>query len=115
MNKNTTNYESAQLWQMLTLERGVRYEVQCRMRWENYHEGPTSPIVNYGFYHEDTNTWYGPVDQHLKNSKDWETYKFVHIPPYEGKWKLYVQLNGWGNFGNELTVSFDDFSCRPVK
>jgi hypothetical protein len=115
MNKNTTNFESAQLWQMVSLEKGVRYEVQCRMRWDNHADGPNSPIVNYGVYHEDTNTWYGPVDQNLKKSKNWETYKFVHIPPYQGQWKLYVQLNGWGNFGNQLTVSFDEFSCQPAK
>jgi hypothetical protein len=115
MNKNTTNFESAQLWQMVSLEKGVRYEVQCRMRWDNHADGPNSPIVNYGMYHDATNTWYGPVDQNLKKSKDWETYKFVHIPLYEGKWKLYVQLNGWGNFGNQLTVSFDEFSCQPAK
>jgi len=115
MNKNTSNYESAQLFQMLHLNRGVRYEVECRMRWDSYQEGPRTPIVNYGFYHEESNTWYGPIDQYLRKSKDWETYKFIHIPPYDGKWKLYVQLNGWGNFGNQLTVSFDDFSCRPPK
>jgi hypothetical protein len=115
MDKNTPNYESAQLWQMLTLEKGARYEVQCRMRWDNNPEGQTTPIVSYGMYHEDTNTWYGPIDQHLKESQDWETYTFVHIPPYEGGWKLYVQLNGWGNFGNPLTVSLDDFSCRSAR
>jgi hypothetical protein len=115
MNKNTTNYESAQLWQMLTLEKGVRYEVSGRLRWDSYKEGAGSPIVNLGLYHEATNTWYGPVDQSLKKSKEWETYKFVHVPPHDGKWKLYVQLNGWGNFGSELTVSCDDFSCRSAK
>ncbi len=115
MNKNTTNYESAQLWQMLECEKGVRYEVTCRLRWDSHKEGTGNPIVNLGMYHEDTNTWYGPIDQNLKESKEWETYNFVHIPPYEGKWKLYVQLNGWGNFGNQLTVSCDDFSCKPVE
>jgi hypothetical protein len=115
MNKNTTNYESAQLWQMLNLENGVRYEVSCRLRWDSHKEGAGQPIVNLGMYHEETNTWYGPIDQNLKKSKEWETYKFVHIPPFEGQWKLYVQLNGWGNFGSQLTVSFDDFSCKPAK
>jgi hypothetical protein len=115
MNKDTTNYESAQLWQMLNLEKGVRYEVSCRLRWDSHKEGAGNPIVNLGMYHEDTNTWYGPIDQNLKKSKQWETYKFVHIPPEDGKWKLYVQLNGWGNFGNQLTVSCDDFSCKPAK
>jgi len=115
MNKNTTNYESAQLWQILNLEKGVRYEVSCRLRWDNYKEGAEPPIVNLGMYHEDTDTWYGPIDLKLKKSKEWETYKFVHIPPYDGKWKLYVGLNGWGNFGNQVIVSCDDFSCKPAE
>jgi hypothetical protein len=67
MHKNTTTYESAQLSQMLRLTRGVRYKVQCRMRWEDDQESPTMPIVNVGLYHEETNTCYGPIDQYLKN------------------------------------------------
>jgi len=115
MNENTTNFESAQLYQMVNLEKGIKYNISCRMRWDNYQERPTAPIVNYGYYHEETNTWYGPIDLYLKKSKEWEVYNFVHIPPYEGRWKLYVQLNGWGNFGGQLTVSFDDFSCQPAQ
>jgi hypothetical protein len=30
---------------------------------------------------------------------------------YPGAWKLYVQLNGWGNFGSGVTVSCDDLEC----
>ncbi len=112
MDKNTTNYESAELSQFVELKRGVRYQVQCRMRWDSYQEASGTPIVNFGFYHEASNTWYGPIDQYLKKSKEWETYSFTHIPPHEGKWKLYVQLNGWGNFGNQLAVSVDDVFCR---
>ena len=115
MQKNRTNYESAQLWQLIDLEQGVRYKVQCRMRWDNASKDATAPIVNYGMYHEPSNTWYGPVDQYLKQSSDWQTYEFIHVPPYTGSWKLYGQVNGWGNFGNGLTVSFDDFSCRVAK
>ena len=114
MNKNTSNFESAQLSQYVTLKRGVRYDVRCRMKWDSFSKGPSSPIVNYGFYHEASNTWYGPVDQNLKKTGDWVEYRFTHIPPYDGKWKLYVQLNGWGNFGRKLTVSFDDFRCVAV-
>jgi hypothetical protein len=115
MEKDTTNYESAQLWQILGLERGVRYEVSCRLRWDSYEEGAGGPIVNLGMYHEATNTWYGPVDQVLKKSGGWETYRFAHIPPIDGEWKLYVQLNGWGNFGRGLTISCDDFSCEMAE
>ena len=115
MDEGTGNDESAQLWQMVELRRGVPYRVRCRMRREKFAERETPPIVNYGMYHEATDTWYGPVDQNLRRSAEWEMYSFTHIPPYDGRWKLYVQLNGWGNFGNPLTVSFDDFSVRPVE
>lgn len=111
MGRKTTNFESAQLWQHLHLEEGVRYEVVACLRWDNHAAGAPAPIVNYGIYHEDSNTWYGPVDQVLRKTGEWETYRFVHVPPYGGRWKLYVQLNGWGNFGNGVTVSVDDLTC----
>jgi hypothetical protein len=111
MNKSTTNYESAQLWQMLDLQEGIRYEVSCRMRWDNYEPDTPPPIVNYGIWHEGSRTWYGPVDQTLERTDEWRTYRFTHIPPFGGRWKLYVQLNGWGNFGKAVAVSFDDFNC----
>ena len=115
MSPRTGNLEAAQLRQVLRLKEGARYAVRCRMRWDNYAEDREPPIVNYGLYHEPTNTWYGPIDQVLKPSGKWETYRFVHVPPHAGPWRLYVQLNGWGNFGRGLTVSFDDFSCRPAE
>ncbi len=40
MNENTSNYESTQLSQMVILEKGARYEAQCRMRWDSFKEGP---------------------------------------------------------------------------
>lgn len=112
MSKNTTNYESAQLWQMISLEKGVRYKVSCQLRWDSYNEGDNNLIVNLGMYHEESNTWYGPIDQYLKTTEDWVTYEYTHIPPYDGEWKWYVQLNGWGNFGSSLTISVDDVSCK---
>ncbi len=115
MPKGTSNYESAQLWQYLNLRRGVRYEASCRMRWDNFAPNDPPPIVNYGIFHEDSGTWYGPVDQVLEKNGEWNTYRFAHIPPFEGRWKLYVQLNGWGNFGNPVTISLDDFICTPIK
>jgi hypothetical protein len=112
MDRGTSNFESAQLWQHIALREGARYEVSCRMRWETFAPDAPAPIVNYGIYHEESRTWYGPVDQVLEKTGDWRSYRFIHIPPFAGKWKLYVQLNGWGNFGNGVTVSFDDFSCQ---
>ncbi len=73
------------------------------------------PIVNYGVYHEASRTWYGPVDQVLEKNAEWGTYRFAHIPPLAGRWKLYVQLNGWGNFGRAVTAPLDDFTCTPAK
>ena len=69
MNENTTNYESAQLWQRTRLEKGVRYKVSCRLRWDSYNQGESNLIVNLGMYHEETNTWYGPIDQNLRNDQ----------------------------------------------
>ena len=111
MDTATSNYESAQLWQHVVLREGARYEIRCRMRWDNFTAGAPPPIVNYGIYHEATRTWYGPVDQVLEKTGDWRTYRFTHVPPFPGTWKLYVQLNGWGNFGHGVTVSLDDFTC----
>ena len=111
--KETSNFESGQLWQHLDLRRGVRYEISCRMRWDNFASDVPAPIVNYGIYHEASRTWYGPVDQILERTAGWHTYRFAHIPPFAGPWKLYVQLNGWGNFGRAVVVSLDDFTCTP--
>lgn len=111
----TSNFESAQLWQHVILRRGARYEISCRMRWDNFAPDAPSPIVNYGVFHEGSRTWYGPVDQVLEKNGGWNTYRFIHIPPYAGRWKLYVQLNGWGNFGRTVAVSLDDFTCVPAK
>jgi hypothetical protein len=114
MGKGTSNLGSAQLWQHITLVESARYEVSCRMRWDNFAPSAPAPIVNYGIYHEESGTWYGPVDQTLQPTAEWRTYRFLHNPPFGGSWKLYVQLNGWGNFGSGVTVSFDDFNCTPI-
>jgi hypothetical protein len=113
MGKGTTNFESAQLWQHLDLREGVRYEVGARLRWDSFSPDAPAPIVNFGIFHEESRTWYGPVDQVLEKSGEWRTYTFPHVPPHGGAWKLYVQLNGWGNFGNGVTVSVDDVNCTP--
>ncbi|MFZ5831433.1 MAG: hypothetical protein ACOY3P_15215 [Planctomycetota bacterium] len=115
MPRETTNFESAQLCQHLALRRGVRYEISCRLRWDNFAPGAPAPIVNYGIFHEDSRTWYGPVDQVLVKNGEWNTYRFPHIPPADGRWKLYVQLNGWGNFGNAVAISADDLTCTVAR
>jgi hypothetical protein len=115
MGRGTSNYESAQLWQMLGLQEGVRYEVSCRMRWDDFAPDAPPPIVNYGMWHEGSRTWYGPVDQTLGKTGAWQIYRFLHVPPAGGRWKLYVQLNGWGNFGRSAAVSFTDFTCLAAK
>ena len=113
MSRATSNYESAQLWQHVDLCEGVPYSISCRMRWDNFAPDTPAPLVNYGIYHEPTGTWYGPVDQTLEKTGQWRTYCSTHIPPFTGRWKLYVQLNGWGNLGHGVTMSLDDFTCTP--
>ena len=49
----------------------------------------------------------------VKAPEIWRTYRFIHIPAHSGPWKVYVQLNGWGNFGFPVTVSVDDLGCNP--
>lgn len=100
---------------LLDLREGAAYTITPRIRWDNCAADAPAPSVNYGIYPEASRTWYGPVDQILEKSPDWRTYRFIHVPPYGGAWKLYVQLNGWGNFGNGVTVSVDDLGCRPSK
>lgn len=113
MKQNSTNFESGQLWQHLHLVRGVTYKINCRIRWNNYSPKSKDAIINYGMYHEASNTWYGPVDQILMKNDNWNEYPFTHIPPFDGKWKLYLQVNGWGNFGKSINISIDKLSCRP--
>jgi hypothetical protein len=81
------------------------------MRWDDFAAGAAAPIVNYSIYYEASRTWYGPIGQVLEKNPDWNTYRFSHIPPVGGRWKLYVQLNGWDNFSRAVTLSLDDFAC----
>jgi hypothetical protein len=53
------------------------------------------------------------VGQLLEKTADWKEYRFTHIPPLAGPWKLYIQLNGWGNFGNAVAISLSELSCDP--
>jgi hypothetical protein len=115
MDRDTTNFESAQLWQHVDLRPGARYTIRARLRWDNFAPDAPAPIVNYGIYHEPTRTWYGPVDQVLEKTAGWREYRFTHIPPAPGPWKLYLQLNGWGNFGRRVTASVDELACEPSR
>jgi hypothetical protein len=112
MNQGRSNFESAQLWQHMALKQNVAYEVSCRLRWNHRMESQSSTIVNLGIYHDATQTWYGPIDQILEAQDDWHTYRFTHIPPMDGNWKMYIQLNGWGNFGRAVSISIDDCQCQ---
>jgi hypothetical protein len=114
MGAGTSNFESALIWQHAELREGARYEVSARIRWDNHAPDAPAPIVNYGVYHEATRTWYGPVDQTLEKTGEWRAYRFTHVPPHGGPWKLYVQVNGWGNFGNGVRISLDDVACTPL-
>jgi hypothetical protein len=104
----TSNYESGQLWQHVRLEEGVRYRISCEIAWLNHAVGMPAPIVNLGLYHEATHSWHGPVDQVLKATPEATRYSFDHIPTLSGPWKFYLQLNGWGNFGNALEIAAGD-------
>lgn len=113
--KETSNFESAQVYQILELREGVRYRISCKIRWENHTSDVKRPaIVNFGIFHAESHVWYGPVDQLLKLENGWVTYAYDHVPPYSGPWKLYIQMNGWGNFGRQVAISIDDFTCTPV-
>jgi hypothetical protein len=115
MDKGTSNFESAHLWQHFQLTKAARYEMTCTLRWDNFAPKAPAPIVNFGIYHEDSRTWHGPIDQVLDKTGDWRTYRFIHDAPDAGAWKIYIQLNGWGNFGNGVTISVSEITCTPAR
>ena len=88
MGKATSNFESAQLWQQVQLIEGAAYAISCSMRWDNFAKDVEASIINYGIYHDKSNTWYGPVNQVLKKTGGWQTYPFTHAPTESGLWKL---------------------------
>ncbi len=113
MPAGTPNTQSGQLRQRVHLSAGVRYTFACRITWENRAEGAQPPIVNLGVYDERSGTWYGPIDQPLRSEPGRQTYRFAHIPPASAPYRVYVQLNGWGNAGRPVTISVDEFRCDP--
>lgn len=121
---DTVGFEFVTAGQRLRLKPDAAYEASLWVRWPDGPDEPPAgassvsghrpPIVNYGIFHEASRTWYGPVDQILEKTGDWTTYRFVHTPAFSGRWKVYVQLNGWGNFGKGVKVSLADFTCVPL-
>jgi hypothetical protein len=114
MSEHTSNLESGQLWQHVHLQQGVTYRVNARVRWNNYSAHTPAPILNYGIYHEPSRTWHGPVDQILQKDDHWHDYTFLHVPDQSGSWKFYLQLNGWGNFGQAVSVSVSEVSLQTI-
>jgi hypothetical protein len=112
MPAGTSNLQSGRLMQCADLRAGVRYRVTCRLRWDSFAADGDQPIVNSGAYDAACTTWYGPVDLTLERTGEWVIYSFDHIPPASGMYELYVQLNGWGNFGRAVRISVDDFGCE---
>ncbi|NLH99661.1 MAG: hypothetical protein GX446_09245, partial [Chthonomonadales bacterium] len=94
MPDSTPGTVSAQMFQSVGLRAGAHYEVSCRIRWENCAHSDRAPIANFGLYHERSDTWYGPVDIALDPTAEWRTYRFTHVPPSDGVYKLYVGVNG---------------------
>lgn len=111
---STSNYEAVKLGQVVKLRKGVLYDVNARIKWTNYTGGDETGTVNCGIYHKPSNTWWGPVDYKVSDG-EWHNVSFIHGACYSGDYELYVQVFGWGNFGNPMDISFDDFSITVRK
>jgi hypothetical protein len=110
---DTNNFTEVRLSQFVTLTKGVLYDGNVRMRWDNAAaDDDGSGLVNWMLYHQPSNTWYGPIDHVLRNGA-WHDVPFVHGAPYSGSYRLFVQVFGWGNFGDAMVLTFDDFSLTP--
>lgn len=109
---DTDNFTEVRLEQYVTLRKGAQYDISCRMRWNNFPGGGKTGIANWMLYHAGSDTWYGPIDHVLRHS-DWHDVPFIHGAPYSGSYKLYVQVFGWGNFGQAMDLSYDDFTVKP--
>ena len=66
MNRDTSNFESAQLWQHIALREAHPMKCAAASAGTTSRRTTPAPIVNYGIFHEPTRTWYGPVDQVLE-------------------------------------------------
>jgi hypothetical protein len=107
-----TNYDWKQIGEVVTLQMGTRYIVTSKMKRNS---DPTRhAIVNFRMQSVETGVWYGRVDQILPKHNDWHAASYVVGIPETGPYLISLQLLGWGNYGQELDVSFDDFSCKPI-
>ncbi len=110
---NTNNFSAVKLMQQVTLTKGARYAASTDIKWNNYSGPGDSGIVNYIIYHEQSNTWWGPID-HVVEEGGWQTVPFTHGAPFDGTYQFFVQVFGWGNFGDAMDISFDNFSITPI-
>jgi hypothetical protein len=107
-----TNYDWKQVGEIVTLQMGTRYLVSSKMKRNS--DPSRHAIVNFRMQSVETGVWYGRVDQILPNHTDWHVASYVVGIPETGPYLVSLQLLGWGNYGQELDVFFDDFSCKPV-
>jgi hypothetical protein len=111
MPPKTNNYTAARLMRKINLSKGVLYDVNMSLKWNNSLLGYNSGIVNVGIYHTSSNTWWGPID-HIVKDGDWHDIPFLHGATYDGEYELYIQVFGWGNFGQPMDVSCDNFNVK---
>jgi hypothetical protein len=110
--QGSTNYDYKQVGQAVTLQMGIRYRVSVKARRNS--AASRTAIVNFRMRSVETGIWYGTVDLLLAADNDWHSYSYDVGIPATGNYTVSVQLNGWGNYGQVLDVTFDDLSCKRV-
>jgi hypothetical protein len=91
---------------------GTRYRVSVKARRNS--AANRTAIVNFRMRSVETGIWYGTVDLLLAADNGWHQYSYNVGIPATGNYTVSVQLNGWGNYGQVLDVTFDDLSCKRV-
>jgi hypothetical protein len=107
----TNNFTAVKIGQSVNLTKGSMYSIGADFNWNNKRASSDTAIVNFMVYHAQSGTWWGPID-HILTEGGWHRKTFRHGAPYAGEYELYVQAFGWGNFGEPLDVSVDNFSVR---
>jgi hypothetical protein len=110
--QGSTNYDYKQVGQVVTLQMGIRYRVSVKARRNS--AASRTAIVNFRMRSLETGIWYGTVDLILSPDNSWHQYWYDVGIPSTGNYSVSVQLNGWGNYGQVLDVTFDDLSCKRV-